>query len=70
MYEEDCAEARSCGERKPKKPKAVPREATPTKYKRSKDNQETTFNEGEEEGEEEREQEAASSGDDDDSYVE
>ena len=66
QYEEDCAEARSYGERKPKKPKAVPREATPTKFKRQAKDKEGTI---EEEEEEEGEQEA-SSGSDDASYVE
>ena len=62
QYEEDCAEARSYGERKPKKPKAVPREATPTKFKRQAKDKEGTI--------EEEEEEEASSGSDDASYVE
>lgn len=71
-YERACAEAKRYGERRPKKPKAVPREATPTKYKKSKGGKESIDSDSEEQGaveEQEEEEDEISGGSDDDSFI-
>jgi Tc5 transposase DNA-binding domain/DDE superfamily endonuclease len=73
LYDEHCEEAKREGRRKPQKPKAIPREATPTKYKKSQKGKGPAIDEVEESEEEQEEQEEhseRSTGSDDDSYEE
>jgi hypothetical protein len=72
-YDADCEEARREGGRKPKKPQAIPREATPTKYKKVQKGKGPSLEEVEDnrdEEDEEEEQSERSTGSDDDSYEE
>jgi hypothetical protein len=73
LYNEHCEQAKREGQRKPKKPKAIPREATPTKYKKLQKGKGPAIDEiedSEEEQEEQEEQSEHSTGSDDDSYEE
>lgn len=70
QHERDCADARDYGMRRPKKPRAVPREATPAKYSKHKKGQKQLSSDEEGAGREDFEEEAQFSTNDDDSFRE
>lgn len=66
VWEADCQEARLLGMRKPQKPKAIARENTPTKYKKSKEGNRAVVEPEQIDSEEE---EGSEFGNDDASYI-